>query len=239
MDEAKMYQVSTLQALMQGYTRPVIKVRELLEHGEIGLGTFEGVDGEMIVLDGCCYCATENGVVVPAEDEWGVPFSSVCHLRNVRSMALSAISGIDQMKRELNNFLDENFALNSMHMARMDGHFRFVDARSVSPYRSAHVTLKTILDKNQHTFRFEEIEGTLVGVYYPDYMDGINAAGWHVHFLSSDCAKGGHVLDVDMAEGRCSITKIDAIELRLPSDPAFDTYALADVTEEEVQEVEQ
>lgn len=48
----KIYQVSTLQALALGYTRPVITVEELLRHGSIGLGTFEDVNGEMIVLDG-------------------------------------------------------------------------------------------------------------------------------------------------------------------------------------------
>ena len=36
---------------------------------------------------------------------------------------------------------------------------------------------------------------SLVGVYFPDYMDGINMPGWHLHFLSEDRAKGGHVFD--------------------------------------------
>ena len=41
----KFYQVSTLQALALGFSKPVIKVGELLEHGDLGLGTFEDVDG--------------------------------------------------------------------------------------------------------------------------------------------------------------------------------------------------
>ncbi len=49
--DMKMFQVSTLQALMLGYSRAVIPVSELLRHGNIGLGTFTDVDGEMIVLD--------------------------------------------------------------------------------------------------------------------------------------------------------------------------------------------
>ena len=60
MNSMKMYQVSTLQALMLGYSRAVIPVSELLNHGNIGLGTFKDVDGEMIVLDGSCYRAMEN-----------------------------------------------------------------------------------------------------------------------------------------------------------------------------------
>ena len=49
------FQVSTLQALAMGYTRRVITVEELLRHGDTGLGTFEDLDGEMIVADGKCF----------------------------------------------------------------------------------------------------------------------------------------------------------------------------------------
>ena len=59
----KMYQVSTLNALLLGYTRKVVTVQDLLANGDTGLGTFENVDGEMIVVDGHCYRASDNGTV--------------------------------------------------------------------------------------------------------------------------------------------------------------------------------
>ena len=61
--EQVMYQVSTLQALAMGYSRAVVSVDEFLENGDIGLGTFENVDGEMIMVDGKCYRAQEDGAV--------------------------------------------------------------------------------------------------------------------------------------------------------------------------------
>ncbi len=187
----RMFQVSTLQALMLGYSRPVITVSELLKHGDTGLGTFEDVDGEMIVLDGVCYRATENGEVVIANGEKGVPFSAVCPMEGSRTFELGAFSDIGSLKSELNNRIEENFGLNSMHMVRIDGEFALVDARSESPYRSMHVSLKTILGKTQKSFCFESVRGTFVCVYFPDYMDGINAAGWHLHFISEDRKQGG------------------------------------------------
>ena len=51
-NDIKMYQVSTLQALAMGHTKSVIDVAELKKHGNTGLGTYEGVNGEMIVADG-------------------------------------------------------------------------------------------------------------------------------------------------------------------------------------------
>ncbi len=64
MKSNKIYQVSTLQALALGYTRSVVTVEQLLEHGDTGLGTFQDVDGEMIVVDGVCYQAKQDGGII-------------------------------------------------------------------------------------------------------------------------------------------------------------------------------
>ena len=239
MSKTKMYQVSTLQALMLGYSRPVISVAELLEHGDTGLGTFEDVDGEMIVLDGVCYRATENGEVEIAKPDKGVPFSAVCKMENNRTAELGQFGDIDSLKSALNNLIEEHFGLNSMHMVRIDGEFELVDARSESSYKSMHVSLKDILGKTQKAFQFENVKGTLVCVYFPDYMDGINAAGWHLHFVSDDKTRGGHVFELKMKIGRAVIDKINSIELKLPDEPIFDTYSLKNASEDEVKQVEQ
>ena len=235
----KMYQVSTLQALMLGYSRPVISVAELLAHGDTGLGTFEDVDGEMIVLDGVCYRATENGAVEVAKPDKGVPFSAVCKMSDDRTTELGQFENIDSLKSALNNLIEEHFGLNSMHMVRIDGEFELVDARSESSYKSMHVSLKDILGKTQKAFQFENVKGTLVCVYFPDYMDGINAAGWHLHFVSDDKTRGGHVFELKMKSGWTVIDKINSIELKLPDEPIFDTYSLKNASEDEVKQVEQ
>ena len=237
--DMKMYQVSTLQALMLGYTRSVISVSELLEHGDIGLGTFKDVDGEMIVLDGLCYRAMEKGDVAVAESDRGVPFSTVCTMKDSAPIEFGFTKSIEELKTALNNIIDAHFGLNSVHMARIDGEFEIVDARSESGYESVHVDLKTILGKTQRAFKFERIRGTLVCVYFPDYMDGINASGWHLHFISEDRKHGGHVFDIVMSAGRGQISKINSIELKLPDEPIFDTYALKQASEEALKAVEQ
>ena len=79
----------------------------------------------------------------------------------------------------------------------------------------------------------------MVCLYYPDYMDGINAPGWHVHFLSEDRTKGGHVFDLSIARGKVRIDKIANIEIQLPSEPAFDTYSLKEASGSDIKKVEQ
>ena len=239
MDDIKMYQVSTLQALMLGYSRAVISVSELLEHGNIGLGTFTDVDGEMIVLDGSCYRAMEQGDVVMAEPDRGVPFSTVCTMKDSIPIEFGFTDNIDDLKTALNNIIDSHFGLNSMHMARIEGEFEVVDARSESGYESVHIDLKTILGHTQRAFKFEKIKGTLVCVYFPDYMDGINASGWHLHFISEDRKHGGHVFDIILNSAKGEISKINSIELKLPDEPIFDTFALKQASKEALKAVEQ
>lgn len=238
MAENAMYQVSTLQALAMGYTRSVINAGELLAHGNTGLGTFEGVGGEMIVLGGKCYRADENGIVSEVPDLTGVPFASVTFLQNERREQLPEMD-LGSLKDCLNNLIEERFGLNSMHMVRIDGEFEEVQARSESEYHSHHVSLKNILSQTQRSFTFRNIPGSLVCVYYPDYMDGINAPGWHLHFLSMDRTRGGHVFDLRMKYGEACIDKIPRLTIELPTDPAFDTYSLKEASQDEIKQVEQ
>ena len=236
---AKLYQVSTLQALALGYTRAVTTVGELLEHGSIGLGTFEDVNGEMIVVDRTCWRAREDGTAAAADPATGVPFASVAEFGGGTTFELHDLADLAALKTQLTLRVEEGFGLNSMHMARIDGTFSKVCARSEAPYRSHHVELKEMLAKTQRDFFFDNIRGTLVGVYYPDFMDGINAPGWHLHFLSEDRTRGGHVFDAVLTEGSAQLVRFSRIEIRLPGEPAFDTYSLKEASHSDIKEVEQ
>lgn len=235
----KIYQVSTLQALALGYTRAVVTVEELLEHGDLGLGTFEDVNGEMIVVDGECYRADEEGNAWRAEPDRGVPFAAVAKTGRERDFEVKDFPDIGKLKEQLTVRIEEDFGLNSMHVARIDGNFGKVCARSESPYRSHHVDLKDILSKTQRDFEFEDICGTMVCIYFPDFMDGINAPGWHIHFLSEDRRKGGHVFNLKIDSARIQLTKLNTIEIKLPSEPAFDTYSLKEASGSDIKKVEQ
>ena len=222
-----MFQVSTLQALSLGYTRPVIRVSDLLKKGDTGLGTFESLNGEMIILDGKCYQASDEGDTNQVNPDLGVPFASVSTLNDCRQISLQQIPHLEALKMILTQNIEEVFGLNSMHIARIDGLFAGLGARSESPLVAGHhVPLEEMLSLTQNEFFFNSIEGTLVCIYYPDYMSGINETGWHIHFLSKDKKKGGHVYEVNILSGEARISRISSLEIQLPEDPAFDTYSL-------------
>lgn len=236
--ENQMYQVSTLQALALGYSRAVINVGELLNEGNTGLGTFEDINGEMIVMDGHCYRADQEGHITEVALDIGVPFATVSKLYGEQQFTLKNMPNIESIRTELTKKIEEKFGLNSMHIVKIDGDFAKVDARSEAPYRSHHITLKDILSQTQKAFIFDNIRGSLVGVYFPDYMDGINMPGWHLHFLSEDRTRGGHVFDVSLQEGAVKLDKISNIFINLPKEAAFDTYSLKQDLQAEIKSVE-
>ena len=236
--ENTMYQVSTLQALILGYSRTVINVDELIQHGDTGLGTFEDVNGEMIVMDGHCYRADQFGNVTEVDPSTGIPFAAVARLYGNQQFQLNDMPNFASIQTELTRKIEEVFGLNSMHIVRIDGEFGKIDARSEGPYRSHHIRLKEILFHTQQSFLFENIRGSLVGVYFPDYMDGINMPGWHLHFLSEDRTKGGHVFDASIIKGAARVDKITSIHINLPKEASFDTYSLKEDLESEIKSVE-
>ena len=235
-----LYQVSTLQALSLGYLHKVVTVEELLRHGNTGLGTFEDLDGEMITMDGKCYRAGSDGNVYEVTPDCGIPFAVVSQLNGTRSWDWNDIQGMDTLISQLNNKIEEHFGLNSMHMVRIDGEFDLVDARSEQPSRkSQHITLKELLSTTQYAFRFDHVKGSLVCLYFPNYMDGINLPGWHLHFLSEDRKKGGHVFDVQIRNCHVRMDKIARIEIQLPTDAGFDTYDLKTALQKDIEDAEQ
>ena len=72
-----LYQVSTLQGLMAGAFDGVVTFGELRRHGDLGIGTLQGLDGEMILLDGQAWQARADGQVVRVADQQTTPFATV------------------------------------------------------------------------------------------------------------------------------------------------------------------
>ena len=62
-----LFQASTIAALLEGAYDGDLSFAELAEHGDLGLGTLNGLDGEMIALDGRFYRADVDGSVTEVD----------------------------------------------------------------------------------------------------------------------------------------------------------------------------
>ena len=233
-----LYQVNLLQSLTEGDYEGYITVSELKEHGDTGIGTFEGVNGEMIVLDGTVYQALYDGSVVVADDEETVPFSNVTYLDADITEDGLKFDSIDELKTILTELAEANGA-NEFYMIRIDGTFDNVYVRSELKQEEPYKPLDEALATDQREFSYDNVTGTIVGLYCPSYMSGLNAAGWHLHFISDDRTKGGHVLGVDAASCSLTMDKISEFTMNCSESSTFNDYDLSADQGDRIKEVEQ
>lgn len=231
------YQVALLQSLTQGYYDGVIKVSELKEHGDTGIGTFEGVNGEMIVLDGTVYQALGDGSVQVADDNETVPFSNVTFFDNDISETLSQTKDINTLKESLTNTVNKN-GKNLFYMVKIKGTFDKMNVRSELKQEKPYKTLDKALATDQREFNYENIAGTVVALYCPDYMGGLNTPGWHFHFISDDKTKGGHILELSFESAQAEFDSTQDFDMYLPENPDFQKIELAKDVSSAIKKVE-
>jgi acetolactate decarboxylase len=212
-----LFQASTIGALLDGAFEGDLTFDELAEHGDLGLGTLNGLNGEMIAIDGEFWRADVDGSLTEIEPAERTPFAVVAEFEPTVEGEIAAgldhesiLAALDSMARPGAT----SFAV------RLDGRFATVRARSVPrqtpPYRSL---AEVVAD--QHVFELTEVEGSMVGFRFPAYVEGIEVAGYHLHFVDKERRRGGHVLDSRSGGPlRVRIDPSDDLHVELP--PAVD-----------------
>ena len=236
-DREVINQVSLLQGLTFGDYNGSVPVSRLKELGDIGIGTFDALNGELIMLEGTVYRAASDGSVEKVADDETIPFSNVTFFDADEVISLSSIDSVNTLKSELDKKVHE-IGDNRFYMIRADGTFKSMQVRSELPQTEPYKPLATVLETDQTFFNYENIKGTVVGLYCPDYMSSLNAAGWHFHFISDDRKAGGHVLDLASDELKVSIDRTDNFAMALPDNEMFNNFDLTIDQSDDIKKVE-
>ena len=72
-----LFQYGTMAGIMEGAFSGSITLEELLKHGNFGIGTFDGLDGEMIIVDGKIYKTDYYGNSTIQPTSTTTPFASI------------------------------------------------------------------------------------------------------------------------------------------------------------------
>ncbi len=233
-DRETMYQVSTFNALSQGVYDGSETFGELKGHGDTGLGTLNGLDGELVVLDGTFYQMKADGSVVKVGDDATTPFAVVTFFDADRTIKVTNVTNIDSYLAKLNASLENR---NVMYAIEAHGHFDHVKVRSVPVQQKPYQPLAEAV-KNQTVFEFDDIDGTIVGVWFPDYLAGVNVAGFHLHFIADDRQRGGHLLDCSADDLPTRIDETDNFYMTLPQDAGFGLADIGKTNETDVSVIE-
>jgi acetolactate decarboxylase len=231
-----LFQASTIGALLEGAFDGDLSFAELAEHGDLGLGTLNHLDGEMIALDGEFFRADVEGRIHPVGPEERTPFAVVTRFEPTIEERLPGKAG--RSHEELLACLDELVPADASSCAiRLDGRFSLVRARSV-PRQSPPYRPLTEVVADQHVFELIEVEGTMLGFRFPSYAEGIEVGGYHLHFVTADRSRGGHVLDSRTGELRVRIDPSDDLHVELPPEVELEDPDLAEETHAAVTAVE-
>ncbi|MBI9093361.1 MAG: acetolactate decarboxylase [Sphaerochaeta sp.] len=231
-----LHQISLLNALLLGEYDGFVSVGTLKNLGDTGIGTFHALDGEMILLDGVVYQATVDGSVNQVKDEVLVPFALATHFEaDVADLQSEPMVTIGEMKAYLDQIIrGKTQDLNCFYVAKIQGTFPSITVRSVPAQEKPYQRL-SVIASTQKEYTYDEVNGTIVAFRCPDYVDGINLPQWHLHFLSSDTTKGGHVLLLSLEEANLEIGVMRNYHIVLPESESFAHMDIAhDLTQEAI-----
>lgn len=208
-----LYQHGTLALLVPGLLEGTTTIGELLEHGDTGIGTGEGLDGELIILDGVAYKIGQTGVAERVPDDFTMPFAN-----SHRAAFQYQCEREDIGLKELNDrIVEANGRANTFFSVIVHGTFSFVKTRAVIKQQAPYPTLLEVADR-QAIFLRHDVTGTMLGYFSPMMFHGAAVAGFHEHFLSDDHTFGGHVLDAVLGKGKIYSQVFDTLVTHLPVD---------------------
>ncbi len=216
LEHHSIFQVSTSGALVKGVFNGCTTVGDLKNHGDFGLGTFEDLDGELVMLDGHCFQASADGVVHEAKEDWVTPFATVTRFSADKTFSLESVDSFEHLEASLDQ---ERLSENVFTGIRLDGVFDRIDLRAVCKALPGEDLVATT--SHQSEFTFEAVEGTLIGFWTPTYAKTLNVPGYHLHFLSKDRRKGGHVMNLQARNLLATLHVETDIHLAIPETEAF------------------
>ncbi len=205
----ELFQVSALAQFAQGKYEGPITFKELKQNGNLGMGTLNGLYGEMIALDGQFFQIKSDGKVYSIDESEQTPFAMVVDFRPDKKLSINQVSDVNKLHRALDGILPDPAGI---YAIKIHGNFNSLKVRSVPKQEKPYPTLEDAL-KNQTFFELKNVKGTVVGFRFPDYMKGVNAPGYHFHFITADKNAGGHVLECDVQQAEVEMETVSSFRM--------------------------
>lgn len=217
-----LYQYGNTSALLSGAIEGEMTYRQLQSKGGFGLGTFNRIDGELIALDGKFYKISQKGKTIPVDLSWKTPFVELVNFTQTKPTHYTEINNYAALKQFIRPHLDNP---NIPYAIKVTGTFQFLELRSRSPRKVFETK-----DVMEETYTVENIKGTLVGFWFPDYLLNLSVPEFHFHFIAENTQISGHVLELKAESADVSINKINQIEMIFPQSDVFKNAKIASAT---------
>ncbi|BEI83682.1 hypothetical protein CcaverHIS002_0402860 [Cutaneotrichosporon cavernicola] len=217
----ELYQWSVVSALVDGVASNGLPMSDLLLHGDHGLGTFRGMQGELIVLDGQGYQMRHDGTTRPIDLSPSgdiTPFSMITFFSpTISTMAsITEKNGVEPILAALTPN-----ARNAHIAFRLDGAFKSITCRTAEGQCFEGEGLKDVVGR-QVSITLGPARGTVIGFRSPEFLQGIAVAGVHMHFINEERTAGGHVLALETdGEVNVQVSELWRTIMDFPRDKQF------------------
>lgn len=211
----ELFQVSAFTPFELGKYEGPVTFKQLKQHGNLGIGTLNGLYGEMIALDGKFFQIRTDGKAYAIDDTEQTPFAMVTEFKADKKLPITDIKDTKELQKSLDGILPDP---GGIYAFRIAGNFKHLKVRSVPKQDKPYPKLENVL-KTQTVFELKDVKGTLVGFRFPDYMKGVNFPGYHFHFITADKTAGGHVLDCQIQQAEAEMEVVSSLNMNLiPAD---------------------
>ena len=233
----EIYQVALLQSFMHGEYDGFVTVGDLKSYGDTGLGTFNGANGEMVFLDGVVYQADSEGNINIMPDNETIPFATVTNFDCDYKMSDISAKDFDDLTKQLDKEI-KKYGTNQMYVMKIKAECKNITVRSVVKQEKPYDEFTEVAARDQRVFPHNNLNGTIIAVYFPDYMDKLNMHGWHLHFLSDNKTIGGHVLNATVTHADAEIDEISEFDMIIPDRESFNNKNLNENMTAKINSVE-
>lgn len=228
--EPALYAYSTIDALLAGAYDGDLTVKQLATKGDFGLGTYNRLNGEMVLLGGTFWHVKADGTVSKADPNERVPLAYVVPFQPTTTLVVESTQSLAELEALIDARLTNK---NVFYAVKVSGDYANVATRAIAPQVRPYRPLAEV-SKEQVVFKRAEVAGTLVGIRSPAFSKGISVAGWHWHFISDAKEFGGHVLAGSLIKGVVTVTTARQFNVELP---ATDDFAKADQAKDRAAEL--
>lgn len=206
-----LYVSAPVNALIEGIYQEDTRISDILQHGDFGLGTFNHLDGEMVVLDGTVYQLKSDGNAYPVPTETQTPYACVNFFTPDSHEEIDRELDFPGLTHLLERMIPSP---NMIYALRIEGRFGYIKTRSV-PRQDNYRPLVEVA-REQPEYEYRDLGGVMTGYWTPTFMESLTVPGYHLHFLSADRRHGGHLLACRTAGVRIAIQHLPRLEVGLP-----------------------
>ncbi len=203
-----MYQVNSFALFAQGQYDGFYPYSSILKKGDFGIGTFNALNGEMVLLDGKVFRIEAAGTPIQVDGTETAPVATYCKFNEDLSFEASGLS-LEELKTEIDSRLPDK---DLFYAIRIEGEYNRIITRSIYAQEKPYKPLPEVI-KEEVRLESQNLQGTAVGFRAPEHMEQALWNSYHLHFISTDETVGGHIHEADLGKVVVRIDILDQLNL--------------------------